>query len=345
MSDAAAYDAIPKVELHCHVEGTVRPTTVVELARKNGRALPTEDPTELYRYDSLDGFLYIFGLVQELLTDPDDWARIGEEAIVDAVPHGLRYRETFFTPARHLAAGQSLAHIVRGLTRGIEAAEAATGVRCMLVCDIDRAYGGAAALELIEVLIELRRAGGAERVIGVGMDSTERGVDPRDFSAAFDLARRAGLRTTGHAGEDAAVGPESIAATLEATGIERLDHGVAIVDDPALMGRVAAARIPLTVCPSSNVLVANRFPSLEAHPFRSMREAGLLLTINTDDPAMTDADLGTEYRGLAEALGFTFDDMCRIAVDGIESTWLDVGEQATLRAAFENEIAAIPSRG
>jgi adenosine deaminase len=342
VSDAAAYDAIPKVELHCHVEGTVRPATVVELARKNGQALPTEDPTELYRYDSLDGFLAIFWMVQELLADPDDWARIAHEAIVDAVPHGLRYRETFFTPARHLAAGQTLGDIVGGLSRGIDAAEREAGARCMLVCDIDRAYGGAAALELVETLAELRRGGGAERVIGVGMDSTELGVDPREFTAAFDLARRAGLRLTGHAGEDAGVGPESIVATLEATGIERIDHGVAIVEDPALAARVAEARIPLTVCPSSNVVVANRFPSLAAHPFRQMREAGLLLTINTDDPAMTGADLGTEYRALADALGFDFADMCTIAFDGIESTWLDDGERASLRASFEREIAAIP---
>ncbi len=108
MSDRDAYDALPKVELHCHVEGTVRPATVVELARKNGVALPTQDPTELYRYDSLDSFLDIFWLVQSLLVDADDWERAAYESLVDAAPHGLRYREMFFTPARHLAAGQRL---------------------------------------------------------------------------------------------------------------------------------------------------------------------------------------------------------------------------------------------
>ena len=337
MSDR--FDAIPKVELHCHVEGTVRPSTVVELARKHGRKLPSEDPTELYRFESLDSFLAVFWLVQELIGDRDDWARVAYESIVDAAPHGLRYREMFFTPARHLAAGQPLGEIVAGLTEGIEAAERETGVRCALICDIDRAYGGAAATELAEGLTGLRRAGSADRVIGLGMDSTERGVDPRDFAPAYDIARAAGLRATGHAGED--TGPENIAAALDALDLERIDHGIAIVEDPELMARVAEARIPLDVCPTSNVVIANRFPTLADHPFRRMREAGLLVTINTDDPAMTDLDLGAEYRDVAGAMGYTFEEMCAIAIEGIEATWLGDEEQRALRASFEREIATI----
>src|SRR5687767_1259382 len=111
MPERDAYDALPKVELHCHVEGAIRPRTVVELARKNGRELPTDDPTELYRYHSLDSFLEIFWLVQSLLVEPDDWERAAHESLVDAAAHGLRYREMFFTPARHLAAGQRLPDI------------------------------------------------------------------------------------------------------------------------------------------------------------------------------------------------------------------------------------------
>jgi adenine deaminase len=336
------FDAIPKVELHCHVEGTVRRTTVIDLARKHGRALPTEDPTELYRYHSLDSFLEVFWLVQSLIGDREDWARVAFESIEDAAPHGLRYREMFFTPARHLEAGQSLGDIVAGLSEGVERAERETGVRCRLICDIDRSYGGSAALELAQSIADLRRAGRADLVIGMGMDSTELGVDPRDFAPAYDIARGAGLRATGHAGED--TGPENIAAALEALAIERIDHGVAIVEDPGLVERVADARIPLNVCPTSNIVIANRFASLSEHPFRRMREAGLLVTINTDDPAMTDLDLGSEYRAIAEALGYTFDDMCLIAVEGIEATWLDPGERASLRASFLSEIDSIASK-
>ena len=337
------FDAIPKVELHCHVEGTVRPATVVELARKHGRTLPSEDPTELYRFESLDSFLAIFWLVQELIGDREDWARVAYESIVDAAPHGLRYREMFFTPARHLAAGQSLGEIVAGLSEGIEAAERETGARCVLICDIDRAYGAMAAAELAEGLAELRRGGGAERVIGLGMDSTERGVDPRDFAPAYDVARSAGLRATGHAGED--TGPENIAAALDALDLERIDHGIAIVEDAELMARVAGARIPLDVCPTSNVVIANRFPTLADHPFRHMREAGLLVTINTDDPAMTDLDLGSEYRNVANAMGYDFEEMCAIALEAIDATWLDEAERRAMRASFERQIASIPPDG
>ncbi len=236
---ADVFDEIPKVELHCHIEGTIRTATVAELARKNGRALPVEDVEDLYVYDSLDGFLKIFWFVQEMLADRDDWRRIAYESVVDAAPHGLRYRETFFTPARHLRAGQDLAEIVAGLTEGLEDAEAETGVRAMLICDMDRAFGAQAGFELIERLVELRRAGAADRVIGVGMDSTELGVDPRAFAPAFELAERAGLRRTAHAGED--TGPDNITAALDALGIERVDHGLSALQGSELTKRLVGS--------------------------------------------------------------------------------------------------------
>lgn len=332
------YDAIPKVELHCHVEGSVRPQTVLELARKAGRPLAVEDPTELYRYTSLDSFLEIFWLVQETLVEPADWERIAYESLIDAAAHGLRYREMFFTPARHLAAGQTLDGIIEGLTAGIEAAEADTGVHCMLVPDMDRAYGAAAGQELVEGLGELRRQRRAERVIGVGMDSTELGVDLASFRDSFELARRHGFRCTGHAGEAAGVGPRNIVVALDVLGLERIDHGIAVMEDPALVRRMAAERVPLTVCPNSNVVIANRFPTLREHPFRAMREAGLLATLNTDDPAMTDLDLGKEYRSVAQAQGLDYDDLAAVALDGIEASWLDDIDRRALSRAFTRAL-------
>ena len=335
------FDRIPKVELHCHVEGTVRSATVLDLARKAGRPLPVDDPQQLYRYDSLDSFLAIFWLIQELLVNRDDWARITHESLVDAAGHGLRYREMFFTPARHLADGQDLGEIVAGLTEGIEAAEAETGVRCMLIADMDRAYGPAAALELVDRLVALRRSGRAERVIGVGADSTELGVDMRVYAPAFHEAAKAGFRLTCHAGEAVGCGPDNIEVALDVLGAERIDHGVAIVEDPALVRRLASERIPLTVCPTSNVVIANRFRSLSDHPLLAMRDAGLLVTINTDDPAMQDLDLGLEYRRVADAHALTAVDMGRLAVEGIESTWLDAPDRAALRREFEGVLAGL----
>jgi adenosine deaminase len=293
---ATALDRLPKAELHCHVEGTMRPATVVELAHQNGIELPTSDPTELYRYTSLDSFLEVFWLVQSTLAKREDWARLAYESILDGAAHGLVYRETFFTPARHLAAGQDLAEIVAGLAEGLDAAEQETGARAMLIAGIDRAYGGAAGREMVERLVELRRLGSAdtERVIGIGLDSTEQGVDPADFAEAFAVAGKAGLRRTSHQGETTP--PSYIRAGLDLLGSERIDHGLTSMQDPELVRRLAGERIPLTVCPNSNVRIANAVPRLEDHSYPQMRAAGLLATLNTDDPALTDLDLGQEYR-------------------------------------------------
>jgi len=338
---AIALDRLPKVELHCHVEGTMRPQTVVELARKNGIPLPSADPTELYRYSSLDTFLQVFWLVQETLGTPEDWARLAYESVVDGAAHGLVYRETFFTPARHLAAGQELGDIVAGLAEGLQAGEQETGARVMLICDIDRAYGGAAGRNLVERLVELRRAGaaGTERVLGLGLDSTEKGVDPTQFAEAFELAGRAGLHRTSHQGEETP--PSYIQAGLDVLGCERIDHGLSSIQDHELTRRLSEQRIPLTVCPNSNVLIANAVPQLDLHPYRRMREAGLLATLNTDDPALTDLDLGREYLTVKRAFGYTWDDMVQISLDGVEATWLDPSDKRALAARVEREAAGL----
>ena len=333
------FDRIPKVELHCHVEGTVRPGTVIELARKAGRPLDVDDPNDLYRYDSLDSFLAVFWLVQETLTSPEDWARIAYESLVDGEAHGLRYREMFFTPARHLAAGQDLGAIVAGLTEGIEHAEAETGVRCLLIGAMDRAFGPAAGLEFVEQLGALRNSGRAERVIGIGADSTELGIDLAGFAPAFEAARRLGFRRTCHAGEAVGVGPENIAIAIDVLGAERIDHGVAIVEDSALLARVAAERIPLTVCPTSNVVIANRFATLDEHPLPEIRAAGVLVTVNTDDPAMMGLDLGQEYRRLGDAYGYDLAALGELAVEGIDSTWLDESDRRSLHRDFKRFLS------
>lgn len=337
-----ALDRLPKVELHCHVEGTMRPETVIELARKNGRALSADDPRELYRYTSLDSFLEIFWLVQECLADRDDWARLAYESVVDGAAHGLMYRETFFTPARHLAMGQRLEDIIAGLTEGIEAGERETGARATLIAAIDKAYGGRAGLQMIEQLVQLRRAGRAERVIGMGMDSTELGTDPGSFREAYRLGASMGLRRTGHQGETTP--PSLIAVALDELGLERLDHGITSVQSDAVVRRLAGDGIPLTVCPISNVKIANAVPRLADHPWPAMRDAGLHVTLNTDDPALIDDDLGTEYAAVAEAFGYGFDDMVGTSIAGIDATWLDDADRARLRRRVEDSARELRPR-
>jgi adenosine deaminase len=339
-----ALDQLPKVELHCHVEGTMRPSTVLELAASNGVHLPTTDLDELYRYGSLDEFLAVFWIVQSCLVTRDDWSRLAYESVVDGAAHGRVYAETFFTPARHLAAGQRLADVVAGLADGIEAAEAETGARCMLIADMDRAFGPAAGRQLVDGVIELQRAHarGADRVIGIGMDSTELGVDPTSFQPAYREAASYGLRLTAHQGED--TGPESIAAAVDVLGVERVDHGLSLMADDELVRRFAGERIPVTVCPTSNVVIANKVPTLTAHPFASMRAAGVLAMLNTDDPALTDLDLGQEYGAVSAAYGWGFDEMVAVAKDGVDATWLDDRGKGELHRVIDQRAAEL-SRG
>lgn len=329
--------ALPKVELHCHVEGTLRPDTLADLARRNGVPLPRPAKEALYDFDSLDDFLSVFWLGQSTLVSREDWARLAYEAVVDGARAGVVYRESFFTPARHLAGGHPLEDIVAGLDEGLSAGEAETGARCRLIADMDRAFGPDAGLELVERLVELRRTGspGAERVIGVGMDSTELGVEPASYSRAFESARAAGLRLTAHQGENSPA--SAIATCVEVLGVERVDHGVPVLDDPELVARLVGDGIPVTVCPTSNVRIANVVQRLEDHPYPRMRAAGLLATLNTDDPAFIDLDLATEYALVADAFGWGWSDLVAIALDGIEASWLEADEKARLR----DQVAAV----
>lgn len=339
MSEATGHDdpldRLPKVDLHCHVEGTMRPDTLVDLAAKNGLDLPTGDPVELYRYTSLDSFLDVFWLVQSMLVDRDDWARLGHEAVLDSAAHGVVYGEYFFTPARHLAAGQLLVDIVAGLDEGLAAGEEETGAQARLIADMDRAHGPDAGIALMAQLTDLRRAAsaGMDRIIGVGMDSTEFGVNPAGYVAAFEMAERAGLRRTAHQGETTP--PWTIQAALDVLGCERIDHGLSILDDAELTRRMSDERIPLTVCPTSNIRIANHVERLELHPYADMRDAGLLATLNTDDPALTDLDLGREYRAVRDAFGYGFADMVAIAGDGIDASWLDDDDKRRLHARLD----------
>lgn len=279
----------------------------------------------------LDDFLRVFWLVQSTLTGREDWARLAYESVIDGAEHGVVHREAFFTPARHLANGQDLADIVAGLDEGLAAAEAETGATCLLIANMDRAFGPAAGLELVALLATLRSSAirGIERVVGVGMDSTERGIDPVSYRPAFQSAGAAGFRLTAHQGENSPAA--AIAACIDELGVERIDHGLSIMEDAELVARVVRARIPLTVCPTSNILIANAFARLEDHIYPQMRSAGLLATLNTDDPALISLDLGAEYASVADAFGWGWQDMVEISLDGVEACWLDEAGKATLR--------------
>jgi adenosine deaminase len=255
----------------------------------------------------------------------------------------------FFTPARHLAAGQRLDDIIAGLGEGLAAGDAETGTRSMLICDMDRAYGPLAGRHLVEELGALRKAGapGTERILGIGMDSTELGVDPCAYRPAYALATRLGLRRTGHQGEDTP--PTDVGALIDVLGAERIDHGLSAARDPALVTRLADLRVPLTMCPTSNVVIARRIRDVAAHPLPLLRAAGVLVTLNTDDPGLTDLDLAREYAACAAAWDWGLAEMAALALDGVEASWLDDSDarriRASIVAAYDELSGRLPAPG
>src|SRR2546421_2029587 len=240
---------VPKAELHCHFEGTVRPRTFAELAEKHDVSLPTEDADRLYDYDSIYEFLKIFAMVSSTLIDREDFARAAYESIEDGVTLGnLRYREMFFNPTLHTRRGIPYATVVDGLVDGIQAAESDLGVRCRLIADVYRQDAPEVAREMVEQVLEHR----PDEVIGLGMDGAEAPDPPEKFVESYRLAKRGGLRLTSHACEDAPA--QNITTCLDLLGCERIDHGYHILGDEEVVKRARDDGITFTVCPTATAV-------------------------------------------------------------------------------------------
>jgi adenosine deaminase len=329
---------LPKVELHCHLEGAARPSTIADLARANRVTLPTDDPMELFRFTDLDQFLAVYGVVCASLVTADDFRRLTYEALEDAVAANVRYREMFFSPGFVLALGVAVETVWEGITAGLADAHHDLDVKCRMILDVDKPSGPGPAAELVEF------AGRQDRdlLVGVGGDSTERGVDHRAFAPVFARAAQLGLHRTFHAGED---GPaDNIAVAVDDLGCERIDHGFRLLDDPDLTARIADARIPLTVCPISNVVIANVIDDVADHPFARQREAGVLVTVNSDDPGMMGTTICDDYVAVADRFHYDADTIEDVALDAIGASWAPPEEQAALRDRFVTEMAVLRER-
>lgn len=326
---------IPKVELHCHVEGTLRPATVAELAAKHGIALPTDDVTTIYDYDTIYEFLETFRLVNSTVIDREDFARVAYESLQDGATLGnLKYREMFFNPTLHTTRGVPMATIIDGLVDGIHAAEADLGVRCRLIADVYRQDPPDQVLAMTQEVIDHRRP----ELIGLGMDAAEAPDPPEKFAESFWLAGQAGLHLTSHASEDAP--PVNITTCLDLLGCERIDHGYHILSDEAVVARCREDSIHFSCCPTSTARVYG-WPDLTSHPIKGMIEAGLLVHLNSDDPAMFHTDIGKEYVDFIGQNHYPPSLAKELVLNGVEATWLDPVDKAALRADFEAEIAAL----
>lgn len=321
---------LPKVELHVHVEGAAAPTTIARLARRNGVDLGVADPADLYRYADLSDFLRVFDLVCRSLRTAADLHEVTYEALGIAAAAGVRYREMFFSPTFLLRHGVPFGTIWEGIAAGVRDAEQDHGILCRMILDVHKPAGPAAARELIDL------AAGCDRdvLIGIGGDGGELGVDLCAFAEPFAHARALGFRTTMHLGEE---GPASdIATGLHELGVERIDHAFSLVQDPSLLAEVAARRVPVTCCPTSNQAIG-LVQRIEDHPFGRMREAGVLISVASDNAEMFGVDVTDELVVLGSAFRLGLDDVVAMCDEGIDATWLDDEGKRALRQRFAAE--------
>jgi adenosine deaminase len=328
---------MPKVELHVHLEGSIRPSTLLTLARRNGVTLPAEDVEGLrafYRFTDFDHFLRVYFAISGCLRTPEDFSLIAYEFGHDMARQNVRYAEVTFTPHTSVTnTGLPLEEILEALNDGRTRAQADFGVEMAWILDIVRGMP-----ESQMQVAAWATAAQDQAVVGLGLGGPERGNPPEDYAEAFDMAREAGLHSVPHAGEMA--GPESVWGALRVLGAERLGHGVRCIEDPSLVEHLRVQQIPLEVCPSSEVLLG-AYPSYEEHPLRWLWEQGLYVTVNSDDPPMFNTNLVGEYQVLARQMGFGSEELANLSLAALAASFLPAERKEELDRAFRAEFAAL----
>lgn len=309
---------IPKAELHIHIEGTLEPELAFVLAERNKVSLPYSSVDELraaYRFDALQPFLDLYYRLTTVLRTERDFTELADAYLARAQADGVRRAEIFFDPQAHTVRGVPLATVMNGLTASLSRSVERFGVSTALILCFLRDRPAEEALATLEDAKPY-----LDRIIAVGLDSAEAGHPPARFAAVFERARRLGLRAVAHAGEE---GPaEYVAQALDLLGVERIDHGHRALEDPGLVARLVRERVPLTVCPFSNVRL-RVVDALDRHPLARMLELGLVATVNSDDPAYFGGYIEDNFAGVARALELTEDQIRTLARNSFEAAFLD----------------------
>jgi adenosine deaminase len=331
--------ALSKVQLHCHLEGTVRPETFRSLAAKYGVALGERArPERTYAFDSFREFLLLFAKVTETLREPADFARVARDYVADAAAQGVAYAEVFVSPSVWTFFHRELD--VRATVEAIRAAldetGAPLGIEVALIADLTRNFGVERAEQSAREAVALRDLG----VIGIGLGGDEANYPPALYERAYAIAREGGLHGVVHAGE--AAGPESVRDAVEVLKAERIGHGVRAVEDPLVVDLLAERKIPLEVCPTSNRLTGAA-PADRRHPLGALDAAGCVVTIDADDPALFGTTLLDEYRFVAETFGE--DALLRFARNAVDASFAPAAAKARLHGRFEaSRNSAVLSR-
>jgi adenosine deaminase len=304
--------SLPKAELHVHIEGTLEPELMFDLATRNGIEFPHQDVDSVrraYEFTNLQSFLDIYYQAAAVLRTAEDFADLMSAYLSKAVRDGVKRAEMFFDPQAHTSRGVPFMEFMTGFAtaRASYADRISTG---LIMCFL-RHLPEEDALDTLDQAEPF-----LDQIVAIGLDSSEVGHPPEKFARAYKKARSMGLRAVAHAGEEGP--PDYIWASLDLLGAERIDHGVRCLDDPDLVRRLAEEQIPLTVCPMSNVRlrVVDR---MQDHPLPRMLEAGLKVSINSDDPAYFGGYIADNYRNAATALGLSHQDLKRIADTSLAS--------------------------
>ena len=332
--------AAPKAELHVHLEGSIQPATLLILAQRNNIDLPVQTVEEMqqwFNYRNFDHFIEIYFAITRCLKTAADYELITYEFGAAMARQHIRYAEVTFSPSTHrFALGLSHDTYFSGLTRGRERARADFGVEIRWVFDIVRNIEDEQRNHLCSdyttaVAIESQ----AEGVVALGLGGAEVGYPPERFARWFEQARAAGLHSAPHAGET--TGPASVWGALRSLGAERVGHGVRSIEDPQLVSYLAEQRIPLEVCPTSNIRLGV-YPGLAEHPLPNLYAAGIPITINSDDPPLFNTTLSQEVELLDNAFHFDLATINTLLLNGVHYSFLPPAQKQAMEAAFRAEL-------
>ena len=330
MSVAEKIRALPKVEIHLHLEGSIPIPALWELVKKYDGAKEVSDIAALedkFRYRDFPHFIETWMWKNGYIREYDDFTFIASAVAEDLAAQNVRYVEAFHSPGDfHMLHGLDVARITEAMRRGLD--EHRDRIEVRLIADLTRDFGperGQAWLDEIAGTESMH-------IVGIGIGGSEQDHPPEPYRNVYQNARARGLHTTAHAGE--AAGPESIWGAVRALEVDRIGHGTRAVEDDELVSYLRETRLPVEMCPISNVRTAV-VESIEAHPIRRFFDEGLLVSVNTDDPKMFDTSLEEEYVALVEQLGFTFDDVKKLIENAIDSTWADDATKMRLKQELE----------
>ncbi len=332
---------MPKVELHVHLEGAMRPAVLLELARRNGIDLPARDEAGLkrwFRFRDFEQFVKIYLTCSSALRNPEDFELLALDFLAEQGYQKVVYCEVHFTIGTHVAAGRDGEAIRQALAAAAAEGERRYGVVMRLIPDIVRNVGPALADTTLEWALAGRDAGKDNGVVALGLSGSEARFGNEPFERHFQAAEAAGLHRVAHAGEHA--GPESIRSALDLCHPERIGHGVRAVEDPGLVAELARLQIPLEVCPTSNVALGV-YPTLAAHPFDRLRSAGVPVSVNTDDPAFFGTNLTREYLHLHETFGYGPAELAGLSLAALRQSFLPAERKAALETEFRARFASL----